>query len=103
GRGARGAVVGAAGVLAKWYGLNVVPYTLLYVCDPIPNSGTFVFPMAIAPAFRSRSTTTESCSGMASLYIGEPRVNGKPTAGCRSLNAIGSPCRGGRASPLAAR
>ena len=60
----------------------------------IPNSGTLVLPMGIAPARLSRSTITESASGMKCLKIGEPLVCGKPTAGSRSLNAIGSPYSG---------
>ena len=43
---------------------------------------------------RIRSTITESASGIRSLKIGEPLLCGKPTAGSRSLNAIGRPCSG---------
>src|SRR5439155_3402145 len=49
------------------YGLRVTPYTLLYVCEPMPSSGTFVLPMGIAPARRSRSTSTLSSAGRPSL------------------------------------
>src|SRR6202035_3598786 len=45
------------------YGLRVFPKTVLNVCDPAPNSGTFVLPIAIAPARRCRSTMMLSTSG----------------------------------------
>src|SRR5438552_3449094 len=38
---------------------------------------------------------------MSSLKIGEPRVQGKPTASSRSLNAKGRPCSGPTLSPFA--
>src|SRR5512143_125505 len=34
------------------YGLRVAPKTRLNVCDPAPNSGVLVLPIAIAPALR---------------------------------------------------
>ena len=60
----------------------------------MPNSGTLVLPMPSAPAARSRSTSTLSSAGRRSRKIGEPSVWGKPTAGSRSLNAMGRPCSG---------
>jgi len=45
------------------YGLSVRPKTSLNVCEPAPNSGVFVLPRVIAPAARSRSTRSASCSG----------------------------------------
>ena len=42
-------------VLERSYGLRVAPNTLLKVCEPAPNSGVFVLPIRIAPAFFSRS------------------------------------------------
>ena len=45
------------------YGLSVRPKTSLNVCEPAPNSGVFVLPKVIAPAARSRSTRSASCSG----------------------------------------
>src|SRR5678815_698586 len=41
-------------VLVVSQGLRVGPNTLLKVWDPKPNSGTFVFPITIAPAAFSR-------------------------------------------------
>src|SRR5262249_36924926 len=90
-------------LLVRSYGFRVGPYTLLTVCEPMPNSGTFVLPIGITPAARIRSTNTESSVGIASLYTSEPRVNGNPTADCRSLNAVGRPCSGGSGAPVAAR
>lgn len=43
-------------------GLRVRPNTSLNVLPPAANSGVFVLPMMIAPAARSRSTTSASCS-----------------------------------------
>src|SRR5688500_11012836 len=50
-------------VLVRSCGLSVRPNTALKVCEPAPNSGVFVLPTVIAPAFRSRSTTSESAAG----------------------------------------
>src|ERR1700730_15434786 len=49
-------------VFVTSYGLCVAPKTGLNVCEPSPNSGTFVFPMTIAPASFSRCTTRQSRS-----------------------------------------
>ena len=65
----------------------------------MPNSGTLVLPIGIAPAARSRSTSTLSSAGITSRKIVEPRVHGNPTAGSSSLKAMGRPCRGPMASP----
>src|SRR5687768_17410242 len=54
-------------LLVRSYGFRVAPNTLLNVCDPAPNSGTFVFPIVIAPAPLRRSTTRESALGTKSL------------------------------------
>src|SRR5436305_11961268 len=75
-------------------GLRVVPYTLLYVCDPIPNSGTLVLPIGITPARRSSATSGESVVARRCLKMGEPDVQGNPAASSRSLNAQGKPCNG---------
>ena len=45
---------------SRSYGLRVAPKTALNVCEPAPNSGVFVLPITIAPAARSRSTSSES-------------------------------------------
>jgi hypothetical protein len=79
----------------------VVPYTRLYVCEPIPNSATLVLPIGSPPALRKRSTKTVSSVGISFLKIGEPRVQGNPTAASKSLNAMGRPCKGPIFSPLA--
>src|SRR5438132_2367424 len=47
-------------VLVTSYGLTVVPNTRLKVCDPAANSGMFVLPTMIAPAFLTRSPSSES-------------------------------------------
>ena len=44
-------------------GLRVVPKTVLNVCDPAANSGTFVLPITTAPAPRTRSTSSSSAAG----------------------------------------
>src|SRR5262245_53056421 len=54
-------------VFVRSYGFRVRPNTALNVCEPAPNSGVFVLPTQIAPAFRSRSTSSESTVGIASL------------------------------------
>src|SRR6267143_2921364 len=66
--------------LLGWsYGFTVVPYTLLYVCEPIPNAGTLVLPIGMTPACRNRSTSSVSSAGISLAKSGEPRVNGNPT------------------------
>src|SRR5262245_2808524 len=50
-------------VLEGSYGFNVAPKTGLKVWEPAPNSGVLVFPMVMAPAPRSRSTSRASTSG----------------------------------------
>src|SRR5882724_10180353 len=75
-------------------GFRVMPYTLLYVCEPMPNSGTLVLPMGITPARRSSATSGESVVATRPLKIGEPDVHGSPAASSRSLNAHGRPCSG---------
>ncbi len=54
-------------VLLGSYGLRVAPKTVLNVCEPAVNSGTFVLPTAIAPAARWRATIVQSSSGTKSL------------------------------------
>ena len=50
-------------VLLGSYGLPVAPNTGLNDCEPAPNSGTFVFPIGIAPAACSRSMISWLCAG----------------------------------------
>jgi len=52
--------------------LRVTPNTELNVCEPAPNSGVFVLPTTIAPAFFIRVTSEASASGTCSAKIGEP-------------------------------
>lgn len=44
-------------------GLPVAPQTALRVLAPAPSSGTLVLPATMAPAARSRATSTLSCVG----------------------------------------
>ena len=60
------------GVRDRSHGLRVAPKTALKVCDPAPNSGVFVLPITIAPAARSRSTSSESAAGTWSANSGDP-------------------------------
>ncbi len=53
-------------------GLRVAPKTRLNVWDPAPHSGVLVLPTRIAPAWRRRSTWSESAAGTCSRYAGEP-------------------------------
>lgn len=46
------------------HALPVAPKTGLYDCDPMPNSGTLVFPMKIAPWARIRAMCRLSASGI---------------------------------------
>ena len=56
-----------AGDSAKFHGLSVAPNTSLTVLAPVANSGVLVLPRIIAPARRSRPTTSASVSGTKSL------------------------------------
>ncbi len=60
------------GVRDRSQGLRVAPKTSLNVCDPAPNSGVLVLPITIAPAARSRSTTSESDEGTCEANSGDP-------------------------------
>ena len=88
-------------VFVMSYGLRVAPNSALKVCDPAPNSGTFVLPIVMAPAARSRSTISASASGTKRSNSGEPKVVRIPFVQVRSLCATGSPCSGPSASPRA--
>ncbi len=80
--------------LDRSYGFLVAPNTSLTVWEPVPNSGVFVLPIVIAPAARSRWTTTSSRSGTLSAKSGEPYVVRMPAVSVRSLCATGTPCSG---------
>src|SRR6266478_5355790 len=88
-------------VLVKSYGFRVAPKTLLNVCEPSPNSGTFVLPITIPPAAFSRCTTRQSKSGTKSRCSGEPNVVRIPAVSCKSLTPTGIPCKGPSNFPLA--
>src|SRR5207245_8920451 len=70
-------------VFARSYGFSVRPKTSLNVCEPAPNSGVLVLPKVIAPAPRSRSTSSASWPGPWSRYIREPYVGRLPRRGTR--------------------
>ena len=78
------------------YGLWVTPKTGLKVCEPAANSGTFVFPIRMAPAAFSRATTSSSRAGTVFACSGEPHVVRMPPVACVSLCATGRPCSGPR-------
>ena len=59
-------------VRARFHGLRVAPKTALTVLGPKANSGVLVLPMTMAPAARSRSTTSASSSGTWSSKSLEP-------------------------------
>jgi hypothetical protein len=59
-------------VRARFHGLRVAPKTAFTVFGPKANSGVLVLPSTMAPAFRSRSTTSASASGTWSLNKVEP-------------------------------
>src|SRR6267378_4137248 len=88
-------------VLVKSYGLRVAPNTGLNVCEPRPNSGTFVLPITIPPAAFSRCTTRQSKSGTKSRCSGEPNVVRIPAVSCKSLTPTGNPCNGPSNFPFA--
>jgi hypothetical protein len=50
-------------VFVTSYGLTVRPKTVLNVCEPAANSGVLLLPIVIAPAARTRSTSSASASG----------------------------------------
>src|SRR5262249_14397676 len=81
-------------VFVTSYGFLVGPKTALNVCEPKPNSGTFVFPMTIPPMRFSRPTTRQSKSGSCFLCKGEPYFVRIPFVSCRSLTPMGRPCSG---------
>src|SRR5258706_6954326 len=88
-------------VLVTSYGLRVGPNTGLNVCEPNPNSGTFVLPMTIPPAAFSRCTTRQSKSGTLSRCNGDPNVVRMPAVSCKSFTPTGIPCSGPSTFPCA--
>src|SRR3954447_365019 len=63
-----------AGLSAGSHGLRVAPNSSLTVFAPAANSGVLVLPRMMAPALRSRATTSASSVGMKSLYRGDAKV-----------------------------
>ena len=57
------------------------------------SSGVRVTPMTIAPAARSRRTSSQS-SGSSPAWACEPRTRGVPATAMSSLTAIGTPSSG---------
>src|SRR5208282_6461387 len=57
----------------------------------MPNSGTLVLPMMMAPLFLIRSTKMASSPGTVSSRA-EPQVERRPRVGARSFTACGKPC-----------
>src|SRR6266404_1161557 len=88
-------------VFVTSYGFRVAPNTGLNVCEPSPNSGTFVLPITIPPAAFSRCTTRQSKSGTNSRCIGDPNVVRIPAVSCKSLPPTGIPCNGPSNFPFA--
>src|SRR5271167_731012 len=66
----------------------------------MPNSGTLVLPMMMAPLFLIRSTKMASSPGTVSSR-GEPQVERRPRVGARSFTACGKPCIQPRCWPRA--
>src|SRR5512135_1585665 len=59
-------------VCVNFQGLRVAPKTALYVLAPAPNSGVFVLPINIPPAFFNRSTIRASSWGTKCSKIFDP-------------------------------
>ena len=75
-------------------GFFVDPKISLYVCEPIPNSGTFVFPNIKQPDFFKLLTIGESIFGMFFWKIFDPKVVSIPCVSSKSFIAIGKPSNG---------
>ena len=81
------------------HGLRVAPKTELTVLGPNANSGVLVLPITMAPAARSRSTTSASASGTWSSKSFEPCVVRSPRVGVTSLMPTGTPKSGESLAP----
>ncbi|MNY25791.1 hypothetical protein D3C86_1595970 [compost metagenome] len=80
-------------------GLPVAPHTTLRELAPAPISGTLVLAVTMAPAARSRATSTLSCAGTLPRYSGEPKVVSRPAVASRSFTPSGRPCSRPSGSP----
>ena len=93
------------GVRSVSHGLRVTPHVIDSVNGHRPSSGIVVLPMTIAPAARSRRTTSES-RGARWEIAPVPRLVISPPMSISSLTAIGTPCSGpagGRSASSSAR
>ena len=75
------------------HGLRVTPHVIDSVNGHSPSSHIFVLPITIAPAARSRATTSES-SAAGSRHTPVPRLVTCPAMSISSLTAIGTPDSG---------
>src|SRR3989440_3551591 len=89
------------GVRSGLQGLRVIPVASLAVHGKMVSSGTFVIPIGIAPAARSRRTTSASATSGGPCVL-EPRVVGCPATGVSPLIAMGTPASGPSASTASA-
>src|SRR5258705_13523059 len=72
------------GVRSGFHGLRVTPFAAVAVQGKIMSSGTLVIPIGIAPAARSRRTTSPS-AGSGGPNDRDPRVTDWPATGMASL------------------
>src|SRR5882672_1262348 len=66
------------GVRSRFHGLRVIPKSRFFVKAVEPNSGRFVLPIGMAPAFLKRATSVESRPTTLFRYGTEPYVVGIP-------------------------
>ncbi len=86
------------GVRVGSQGLRVTPFAAVAVHGKIISSGTLVMPIGIAPAARSRRTTSPSAAS-GGPNERDPRVIDWPATGMSSLIAIGTPASGLSSAP----
>ena len=91
------------GVSAGFQGLPVVPNRGLEVKPSSVNSGTLVLPSTMAPAARTRATTSSSAAGRQPRSAGLPQVVGMSAVGRLSLSTTGTPSNGPQGEPLCQR
>jgi hypothetical protein len=84
-----------------FHGLRVRPCSDESVWTRRPRSGRLLRPIGIAPAARIRATTGASIDAIASARATIALVVGVPARSMFSFTVNGTPCRGGRCSPLA--
>ena len=86
-------------VIARFHGFRVAPKTAFTVFGPNANSGVFVLPTMMAPAARSRCTTSASSSGTLSSKSLDPYVVRIPLVCVTSLMPTGTPKSAGSGAP----